>query len=791
MAFKVEAPDTKNIRVLLIDDDREFLDLARFLLEREGDIYVVTTASSRDALERLEVESYDCVISDFMMPEVDGVELLKILRAKGSEMPFILLTGKGREDVAVRALNLGADFYVEKGTDPKAHFAELTNAIRQSVSKSRAIQSFRKGDYFLSKIFTSIQDGLCILDRDLTIRMVNPTVEAWYADKRPLVGKKCSEVFPVAGDSTESKTCPAKDAMTTGSPSKSVISRRDSDGNVLGWIEVYAFPMTSEDGTRVDGVIEYLKDVTDQLSAESQLMQEFTAQEAFAALSKELIASPGGVERQSALILDYAKKMTGSAHGYASPIDPEKKCVISHTITEMFGKDCRLGDESKGIVFPIGEDGRYPRLWGESLNTCEAFFTNCPKEHKSYVGTPEGHVEIENFLSAPVMLGGEVLGQISLANSSRDYSERDLDIVKRLATLYALAIQHERDLQSLSDLDQRFKSFMDNTPAVAYMKNLDGRYVHVNRAYEKLIGMSEADMLGRTDHDLWPTEIADSFRETDKRVMSTGRPFNVTETIVASGNERQYISFKFPIFDPNGSPILMGGVSVDVTDLRSYEKALKVANDKLKMLGDLTRHDALNQLTALEGWLSLMDDAADVDSMRSYVPKARKSVRNLRNQLEFAVEYEQLGENEPGWIDMEAECEDLLRTLDLGEVEVVCDIKGFEIFADPMFVKVFHNLFENALKHGKKVARIEVGAEESGETLLVTVQDDGEGIPGEDKERIFDKGFGNNTGLGLYMIRELVRYGGMSIQETGEHGKGARFVIEVPRPLYRRVRDKT
>lgn len=102
-----------------------------------------------------------------------------------------------------------------------------------------------------------------------------------------------------------------------------------------------------------------------------------------------------------------------------------------------------------------------------------------------------------------------------------------------------------------------------------------------------------------------------------------------------------------------------------------------------------------------------------------------------------------------------------------------------------MINKVFSNLFDNAVRHGETVTDIQVSCEKAADTLIITVEDNGEGIPLDEKQKIFEKGFGRNTGFGLFLVREILAITGISIHETGRHGKGARFEITVPGGGYR------
>ncbi len=119
--------------VLYVDDEPMLLDLAKLFLEKTGDFRIDTLSSAKEALDTLAGSSYDCIISDYQMPGMDGIVFLKTVRLSGNTTPFIIFTGKGREEVVIEALNSGADFYLQKGGDPKAQFVELAHKIRQAI----------------------------------------------------------------------------------------------------------------------------------------------------------------------------------------------------------------------------------------------------------------------------------------------------------------------------------------------------------------------------------------------------------------------------------------------------------------------------------------------------------------------------------------------------------------------------------------------------------------------------------------------------------------------------------
>ena len=128
-------------RVLYIDDEITLLTLTQIYLREEANLDVEVAASAEEGLVLLRNESFDAIISDYDMPDMDGIELLKCVRKENPTIPFIVFTGKGREEIVIEALNYGADFYLQKGGDPKPLFTELANAIRHLVRRSQAEDS--------------------------------------------------------------------------------------------------------------------------------------------------------------------------------------------------------------------------------------------------------------------------------------------------------------------------------------------------------------------------------------------------------------------------------------------------------------------------------------------------------------------------------------------------------------------------------------------------------------------------------------------------------------------------
>jgi DNA-binding response OmpR family regulator len=153
-----------DIRILYVDDEPSLLELGKFFLERSGRFSVDTITSALAALSLQNTKRYDAIISDYQMPEMDGIEFLKKIRSSGNTIPFILFTGRRREEVVIQALNEGADFYLQKGGEPASLFAELSHKIRYAVMRRHAEDSLKQNEARIRQIFDLVPPGIVVKD---------------------------------------------------------------------------------------------------------------------------------------------------------------------------------------------------------------------------------------------------------------------------------------------------------------------------------------------------------------------------------------------------------------------------------------------------------------------------------------------------------------------------------------------------------------------------------------------------------------------------------------------------
>jgi signal transduction histidine kinase len=223
----------------------------------------------------------------------------------------------------------------------------------------------------------------------------------------------------------------------------------------------------------------------------------------------------------------------------------------------------------------------------------------------------------------------------------------------------------------------------------------------------------------------------------------------------------------------------------DIAERRKVEAALASANQKLNLLSQITRHDISNRVFALLVDIDLAKEYAEDVRLKDALEKLELTSMSIQDQITFTRDYQEIGTQAPAWHAVAPMVKQAADQLDHRGVIIDVIMADTEIFADSMIRKVFYNLIDNALRHGDHVTSIVFSTLETADGLLIICEDNGVGIPQQDKTQIFTKGFGRDSGLGLFLIREILSITKISIRETGDYGKGARFEMLIPKGDYR------
>ncbi|MDD1693561.1 MAG: ATP-binding protein [Methanoregula sp.] len=224
----------------------------------------------------------------------------------------------------------------------------------------------------------------------------------------------------------------------------------------------------------------------------------------------------------------------------------------------------------------------------------------------------------------------------------------------------------------------------------------------------------------------------------------------------------------------------------DVTARKHAELSLMTANRKINLLTRITRHDLENKLMIVHGYIALLRKSPLAPAQKEYLDKQEAAVNVMRDHIAFTRKYQQLGAQAPAWQHAETVFRRAKTQVFLDRVRFSCNVGAVEILADAMLERVFYNLLDNAMKYGgDRMTGITITSHEDGAFLVIVVEDDGEGISERDTKRLFEQGFGKNTGLGLFLSREILAITDITIEYTGVPGSGGRFEIRVPPGKFR------
>ncbi len=718
-------------RVLLVDDEPALLEIGQLLLERAGPFRVATCGSGDAALDLLAREPFDAVVSDYQMPGMDGIELLSLVRERHGHLPFILFTGKGREQVVIRAINEGADFYVQKGGDPGAQFAELAHQTKVAIERRATERALEERERRFRALIQNSSDIIRIIDRDGLIAYDSDSgprilgyapgsvlgrspLEFVHPDDRELVRDALAAVF--AGTSP-------------GTPTGFRVGHADGR-----WIAVESVAANLIGTPGVDGIVTTTWPIEARRRAEEALLlseRRFSRAEEIAGLGHWELHLDTGIIRPSrgaqALYGLYGEERP-LADVQAIPL-PEYRLLLDRALQELVEQG-----RPYEVEFAIrrADDGRR-------------------RELRSVAEYDPDRRTVFGILH---------------------------DITDRKRTEDALRLSEERYRTLAEDMPLFFCTFLP-----------DGTLTYVNTALAALAGQPPEALVGRPFFEM----ISPADREHVRVALAGLTPDRPVETHEQSDHApdgtpswQQWTNRAF--YGTDGRLVRLQAVGLDITDLREAEAALRRVNRTLTLVSGITRHDIDNQLAVLRGYLSLALAEEASPAVAAFLERCTAAAARIASLIRFAENWEGMGIHPPSWLDAPALVEDAVRGMDTATVRVVNDLPGgLRILADPLSTRAVAGLIENALRHGGAVTTVRFSAVETGDGgLVIACEDDGAGVAADEKERIFERGYGANTGLGLSLAREALELTGIAITETGIPGEGARFELAVPPGGWRR-----
>ena len=336
--------------------------------------------------------------------------------------------------------------------------------------------------------------------------------------------------------------------------------------------------------------------------------------------------------------------------------------------------------------------------------------------------------------------------------------------------------------QVLSHSEETYRTLFEHTGSASLIIEKDTTISLVNTEFERLSGYQKDQVEGRKSWKefIVPEDLAMMLDHHQERLKQSDEAPEMYEFRVMGKNKKlKYIAMTIGSLPESGKTIAS---LVDVTEIKQMQTDLKEAHNKLRLLTGITRHDVVNKITALFFAIDMLREETPTPQLTEKIDLIEKIVDDIYEEIEFTRTYENLGSSDPQW----QRCELITAELDvLPDISLKSSIDTIEVYADLMLKIVFQNLIDNSIRHGEKVTEIRLHSVESDGSLILIYEDNGTGVIPEMKQKIFDRDVGQNTGLGLFLARDILALTGITIRETGVPGEGVRFEMTVPPGEYR------
>lgn len=817
------------ISTLIVDDEPDLLDQAEYYLTEEKEQIKIEKATSVDeALEMLEEKDFHVIVSDFQMGEKNGLDLLKIVRNQRNDMPFIIFTGRGREEVAIEALNLGADRYLQKGRDPKSQYGVLADAIVQEVENWRSEKRFEALFETTSELIAQINE------EDGRILNANPAMgESFGKSKNEIVGKTLSDVLPE--DVAEKRLEIGRKAIRDNQPQ---VFEDEVEGktfqNIFSPVDVPGEEHTFQIFSR---------DITQRKSMESEVRR---SEEKFKRLFEAnpdpvyLINEKGEfleVNDAFCQITGYGREETIGTNFNEAPFLPEKS-------QKKAARNFRKRKEGKKIP-PYAIEVQAKN--GESVYV--EINTNLLKEDDKIIGlvgiardiTERKKAEkelrksekkyrttIENANIGVVVYGPE--REVKILNPKMEkitgYSKKELPSLKEwFEKLYPNKEKREKirkkwfgiiskkgqvsegeavittkqgkrktllfngvkletgdvisfaqDITERKRTEEKFKQLFESAPDGAFLIDKEGVFQEVSDVFCQKVGYDREDIIGKSflePIDFLPEESRKKAIENMVRRIEEGEIPPYTIEVEPKDKEKIFVEINANPLESDGEMIGEIVIARDITER-------KKAQERQEFLHTLLRHDLKNKNMTVSGFLDLLSDTDLSEEQKELLDKAMSANRKGEDLIENVGTLRKI-EKEEGIQKVQInsilteEVEEYKNLAENKGIEIEYEKHKCEVMGGPLLERLFSNLIENSIQHSN-CTKIKIYVKEQKENCIITVKDDGCGIPDETKKKIFERGFksGKNagSGLGMFIAKRIVKnYGGkIEVKDTDQGG---------------------
>jgi len=758
------------IEILYVDDEKALLEIGKEFLERSRELHVDTANSVPMALKKLGLRRYDAIVSDYQMPGTDGLQFLKSLRSSGKTVPFILFTGKGREEVVIEALNSGADFYLQKGGMPEAQYRELEHSIKAAVQRHSAEESVRLKNEELQ----ALNQQLAVAEEELrqqldVVTMAQSDLKKEMTFSRSLI-ESLPGIFYVFDVQTER------------------LVRWNVNHNEL-----------------LDTSIEQLslKHISDWFRPEDKSLLRSKIWECLSTgqvkVEVPLIENSG---RETPYLLT-GKRFDWLHHTYivgvGLNINERKK--FENDLRESEELFHTIMDNMRDVVTVIDLDLKYTYVSPSIKNLRGYTAEEVMNQTMDMVMTPRSLERVEWMFAEEMRLIAEGkkdvyrLSYLELEEYRKDGStvwvgnnlsfitDKDGNPRAVIAVAYDIT-DRKKNEEALRESETRFDLLAEHSGTITWDVDVNGVFTYISRLSEPILGYRPEELVGKMHfYDLVPEPEREMIK--NRALSAFGKKVKIASLecqIVTKQGQVRWASINgFPLLGPDGSMKGYRGNTTDINDIKKAEFELRMANRKLSLLSSMTRHDIINQIMAVRGNLELAKIKNPTIANSEHIAKAVRALDQINAVVQFTKVYEDIGVREPKWHDVRLLITSASIQTPLNLISIIDDVPaGTEIYADPLIQNVFFNLIDNAVRYGGKLTHIRFYSIKGEGNHFIVCEDDGVGISNDMKGRLFEQGCGKGHGLGLFLSREILSITGIKIEERGETGKGAKFILIVP-----------
>jgi PAS domain S-box-containing protein len=610
--------------------------------------------------------------------------------------------------------------------DAAGNITGLEGTFRDITRRIQAEEALAESEARYRSTINAFTDAVSVVDREFRVILANASLLAWLralGQDDTITGKQIMDAFPFLPPAV------IEEYRTVFSTGTTLVTEESSHiGTAEIITETRKIPLT-EHG-KVVAVVAIIRDITERRQAELALAESEAKYRRIVETTRDII-------------------YTLNPAGEFSFVSPSVIRVLGYTPEELSGRPL-LSLIHPDDVPTVRENFR--RSMAEDYQSPGTESRICHASGEWHWLITRGEVVRDAF--------GNALYFAGIAN----------DITGR-----------KRAEEELKKSEEKFRYLVEYGLEAIMVTDMQGTVLLANNAVSRLVEYDDyAGLVGKNVMEfIAPESRGDVFR--DFAEVARGHDSYLAEYKVISAKGRKIsVESIGKVVSYEGRPADLISLR-DITGRKRTEEALRLVNRKLSLLSGITRHDITNQLTVLKGHLAFLEKRQPDTTYSTSFGKINDAANRILSMIRFTKEYEAIGVHAPGWQNCHRLADAAAKHAAPGRISVKNDLPAtLEVFADPLIATVFYNILENAVRYGGKITTIRFSAEGPEGHPVIICEDDGDGIPAAEKEKIFERGFGKNTGLGLFLAREILSITEITIRETGVPGTGARFEISVP-----------